>query len=133
MSNLTPADEARLNAMIARHQRIRSRLPRQYQQELDQLTALVKRRFLANLPAVNLWASTTHLVSEIISGLTALEVASLADYVLGGIAADATPIFKLHYVQLENQLQTENRQFTAISNIMKTKHETVRTSLSNVR
>ena len=41
--------------------------------------------------------------------------------------------FNLQYQQLQNQMQNENRQFTAISNIMKTKHDTVKNSISNIR
>ena len=41
--------------------------------------------------------------------------------------------FNLQYLQLRSQMQNENRSFTAISNIMKTKHETVKNSLSNFR
>jgi hypothetical protein len=32
--------------------------------------------------------------------------------------------FNLQYLQLQNQMQNENRQFTMVSNIMKTKHDT---------
>ena len=41
--------------------------------------------------------------------------------------------FNLQYLQLQNQVQNENRKFTMISNIMKTKHDTVKNSISNVR
>ena len=41
--------------------------------------------------------------------------------------------FNLQYLQLQNQMQNENRQYTAVSNIMKTKHDTVKNSISNIR
>jgi hypothetical protein len=41
--------------------------------------------------------------------------------------------FNLQYLQLQSQMQHENPSFTAISNIMKTKHDTVKNSISNVR
>jgi hypothetical protein len=41
--------------------------------------------------------------------------------------------FNLQYLNLQNQIQHENRQFTMLSNIMKTKHDTVKNSISNVR
>ena len=41
--------------------------------------------------------------------------------------------FNLQYLQLQSQMQTENRSYTAISNIMKTKHDTVKNSISNIR
>jgi hypothetical protein len=41
--------------------------------------------------------------------------------------------YNLQYLQLQNQMQNENRQFTMVSNIMKTKHDTVKNSISNIR
>lgn len=42
-------------------------------------------------------------------------------------------LFNLQYLQLQSQMQHENLSYTAISNIMKTKHDTVKNSISNVR
>jgi hypothetical protein len=41
--------------------------------------------------------------------------------------------FNLQYLQLQNQMQNESRSYTAVSNIMKTKHDTVKNSISNIR
>jgi len=41
--------------------------------------------------------------------------------------------FNLQYLQLQEQMQNENRQFTMVSNIMKTKHDTVKESIANIR
>ena len=41
--------------------------------------------------------------------------------------------FDLQYLQLQSQMQDENRSYTAISNIMKTKHDTVKNSSGNIR
>jgi len=41
--------------------------------------------------------------------------------------------FNLQYLQLQSQMQNENRQYTAVSNILKTKHDTVKNSISNIR
>jgi len=41
--------------------------------------------------------------------------------------------FNLQYLQLQSQMQSENRSYTAVSNIMKTKHDTVKNSISNIR
>lgn len=41
--------------------------------------------------------------------------------------------FNLQYLQLQSQMKHENRSYTAVSNIMKTKHDTVKNSISNVR
>jgi hypothetical protein len=41
--------------------------------------------------------------------------------------------FNLQYLQLQSQMQNENRSYTAVSNIMRTKHDVVKNSISNVR
>lgn len=41
--------------------------------------------------------------------------------------------FNLQYLLLQQKMQNENRAYTAVSNIMKTKHDTVKNSISNVR
>ncbi len=40
--------------------------------------------------------------------------------------------FNLQYLQLQNSMQNDNRQFTMVSNIMKTKHATLKNSISNI-
>ena len=47
--------------------------------------------------------------------------------------ADTQMSFNLQYLQLQSQMQHENRSYTAISNVMRTKHDTARNSISNVR
>jgi hypothetical protein len=41
--------------------------------------------------------------------------------------------FNLQYLQLQQAMQDENRQFTLVSNIMKTKHDTAKNAINNVR
>ena len=41
--------------------------------------------------------------------------------------------FNLQYLQLQQQMQNENRSLTTISNIMKSKHDTAKKSISNIR
>jgi hypothetical protein len=41
--------------------------------------------------------------------------------------------FNPQYLQLQSQMRNENRSYTAVSNIMKTKHDTIKNSISNVR
>ena len=41
--------------------------------------------------------------------------------------------FNLQYLQLQNSMQNENRQFAMVSNVMKTKHDTAKNSISNIR
>ena len=46
---------------------------------------------------------------------------------------EAQTSFNLQYLGLQNQIQSENSQFTLVSNVMKTKHDTVKNSISNIR
>lgn len=154
-ARLGAADEARLKATIAQHQRVRSQLPTEYRAELDQLTELLKKRLFAAPIRGDLLTSTGQTVGEMVPGLTKPEATSLAEYVLGGIAAggvndstagrsadsmnvtksmqDTQMSFNLQYLQLQSQMQSENRAYTAVSNIMKTRHDTVKNSINNVR
>ena len=43
------------------------------------------------------------------------------------------PSFNLQYLQLQQKMQADNRQFTLMSNIMKTKHDTAKNAINNVR
>jgi len=41
--------------------------------------------------------------------------------------------FNLQYLQLQSQMQREIRSYTSVSNVMKTKHDTVKNSIGNIR
>jgi len=41
--------------------------------------------------------------------------------------------FNLQYLQLQQKMQADNRQFTLMSNIMKTKHDTAKNAINNIR
>jgi hypothetical protein len=41
--------------------------------------------------------------------------------------------FNLQYLQLQSQMQNENRAYTTVSNVLKTKHDTVKNSINNMR
>ena len=41
--------------------------------------------------------------------------------------------FNMQFLALQNDMQKENRQFTMVSNIMKTKHDTAKNAINNVR
>jgi hypothetical protein len=146
---MVPADEARLGTIIAQHQRIQSQLPAEYQQILTRLTTQVRSQIFAKLSEGNLLASTMVIVNDIIPSLSPTEATSLSEYILGNIASTTTSdaalysvdkttqemqmSFNLQYLQLQSQMQSENRQFTLVSNIMKTKHDTVENSINNIR
>jgi hypothetical protein len=64
---------------------------------------------------------------------TAVDTDRLVLFVAGKQMHETQMSFNLQYLQLQSQMQHENRSFTAISNIMKTKHDTVKNSISNIR
>lgn len=39
----------------------------------------------------------------------------------------------LYYLQLQENINAQNRSFTALSNVMKAEHETVKTAIGNIR
>lgn len=41
--------------------------------------------------------------------------------------------FNLQYLQLQSQMQHESQTYTTLSNVMKTKHDTVKNTISNIR
>ena len=41
--------------------------------------------------------------------------------------------FNKAYLELQNKISHENRQFTMVSNIMKNKHDTAKTAINNIR
>ena len=41
--------------------------------------------------------------------------------------------FNMGYLNLQNNMQAESRQYTALSNVSKTKSDTAKNSLSNVK
>ena len=155
--SLPPADQARLEQMIASHRQVRERLPFEYRDTLDQLTALIRKDLFARMPKVKIHDATIDYLHKHIPALTDEEVQTLTAYSLAGIASgdpagavaggsnsqqllnatkqmeETQMSFNLQYLQLQNQMQNENRQYTAVSNIMKTKHDTVKNSISNIR
>jgi hypothetical protein len=64
---------------------------------------------------------------------TGADTDRLVLFVAGKQMHETQMSFNLQYLQLQSQMQHENRAFTAISNIMKTKHDTVKNSISNIR
>jgi hypothetical protein len=46
---------------------------------------------------------------------------------------DLNNMFNVQYLQIQQSMQKDSREFTMISNIMKTKHDTARNSLSNLK
>jgi hypothetical protein len=41
--------------------------------------------------------------------------------------------FNLYYLQLQEQVSAENRQYTTVSNVLKARHDTVKNAIGNIR
>ncbi len=148
---LSSSQQQQLQALVAQHQRIRAQLPTTDAVILDGLVVRLRQELFAAPLRGNLLVSASRIVGRAIPGLTEVETTALAEYGLGGIAVatasggqaallaatkqmqETQMSFNLQYLQLQSQMQHENRAYTAISNIMKTKHDTVKNSISNVR
>lgn len=87
---------------------------------VEQATALLSRREAAR--------QTTGI------GTRGSEIASRQRPNTAGEQTQETELsFNLQYLQLQSQMQNENRSYTAISNILKSKHESVKNSIANIR
>jgi septal ring factor EnvC (AmiA/AmiB activator) len=47
--------------------------------------------------------------------------------------AEMSQSFNIQYLDLQKQMQDENRRYTLVSNIMKTKHDTAKAAINNIR
>jgi hypothetical protein len=142
------AEQTQLNALVVQHQKLRSQLPADQRADLDRLTDRVRLSILGKTLRGDLLDTTKALLRAAAPGLTEAETGALAAYALDGIAAgdgqaqllaatkqmqDMQMSFNLQYLQLQAKMQHENRTFTMLSNIMKTKHDTVKNSIGNIR
>lgn len=48
-------------------------------------------------------------------------------------SSEMSQSYNLEYLALQQNMQNENKQFTTLSNVMKTKHDTAKNAISNVR
>ena len=82
-----------------------------------------------------LTTSVERLVEAAAGAASAISGASAQERLLDAVKAmqETQMSFNLQYLQLQSQMQHENRSYTAVSNIMKTKHDTVKNSISNIR
>ena len=155
---MQPAQRAQLDGLVSRHNQTRAALPADVRTDLDRLSEFVRLELFARPLPGNVYVAAKQIMSGKVPGLTDGEAGSLAGYCLDNIAAgdaigpaaaggsgqdqllkatksmqETQMSFNLQYLQLQSQMQHENRSYTAISNIMKTKHDTVKNSISNVR
>jgi hypothetical protein len=68
------------------------------------------------------------------TGAAALAGSSGEDDLLSATRAlqQQSQTFNLQYLQLQEDMQRENREFTALSNVMKVKHESARAAIQNI-
>jgi hypothetical protein len=81
-------------------------------------------------------------------GVTSAAVTGTAESPVGGTSGAAAPAgeagsveqtlaqsqeFNLYYLQLQEQLSAENRSYTAMSNVLKARHDTVKNAIGNIR
>jgi hypothetical protein len=66
-----------------------------------------------------------------VAGTTGTTGGSAMDQMKGMMEMQAS--FNAQYLMLQQQMQDESRRYSCISNIMKTKHDTAKNSISNVR
>lgn len=90
------------------------------------------------------FAALGALAAELDSGATALRLAASTP-AAGALGRDQALLeavqqmerlqmsFNLQYLALQQKMQDESRRFTLLSNIMKTKHDTAKNSISNIR
>jgi hypothetical protein len=135
--------------MIAEHQKVRAQLPADERETLDRLTGKLRAALLNEPRQGSMFRTAQELIKSSGMRLDDSEGGALAAYALDGIASgddsqsqlmaatqqmqETQMSFDLQYLQLQSQMQNENRSYTAVSNIMKTKHDTVKNSIGNVR
>jgi hypothetical protein len=67
-------------------------------------------------------------------GMLAAALSTALRGISGATGAVGTQMrFNMQYLRLQSQMQLENRSYTAISNIMKAKHDTVKNSIGNIK
>jgi hypothetical protein len=136
-----PEKSAVISAYAESPERVRGRLPADDRAVLDQMSAQVHRVLPRN---AHLPEDARRILAAAMPGLSAAEIEALANYATGNSSQrslmqatqqmqETQMSFNLQYLGLQNQMQNENRQFTMVSNIMKTKHDTVKNAISNIR
>jgi hypothetical protein len=136
-----PETSAAISAFAASHERVKDRLPAADRAVLDEMSARVRRALPRN---AHLPEDARRILAIAMPGLTGSEIEALANYATGEASQsslmqatqqmqETQMSFNLQYLQLQNQMQNENRQITMVSNIMKTKLDTMKNSIANIR
>ncbi len=137
--------------MSAAFKAFRLGLTQQHNDTLDKLAAKLFEVGGGDMPIRTKWAHRIRISNP---GLSDAESQALADHSILSIGnsisnsgsssssqqlmsatqamQEAQMSFNMQYLQLQNSMQNDNRQFTMVSNIMKTKHDTVKNTISNI-
>jgi hypothetical protein len=127
----TPAAAASPAASASRAQAMQSL--DESSNSLQQLLQIHQKMVQMNEEQAKIYSALSKKVDDL-SKLAAQKGTSQADLLQATKNLQETQMsFNLQYLQLQNSMQNENRQFTMVSNIMKTKHDTVKNSISNIR
>ena len=46
---------------------------------------------------------------------------------------ESNQLFSMQYLELQEKMQQENRQYSTLSNVLKTRHESAKTAINNIR
>jgi hypothetical protein len=145
---LTAQEQKRFDRLVAEHRKTRDRLDASHRKDLDRLNAILRDAVFTPRLAGNAFEATRSSVARMLPALSKPEQGTLTAYAVDAFAArdrgmvelaavkfprEVQMSFNLQYLQLQSQMQHENRSYTAVSNIMKTKHDTVKNSINNVR
>jgi hypothetical protein len=130
--------------LLADFRRFRATLTARDSNLLDMLASklVTANRGRSLSRAVETWSRQ---LKQAAPSLTGEESDALAAYALCVLPNDNTLLqatkptqevqmsFNMQFLQLQTSLQHENRVFTTVSNILKTKHDTVKNSINNIR
>jgi hypothetical protein len=78
-------------------------------------------------------AATTSLAASLATGGTAGSTGSGDAFEATRILQQEGQSFNLRYLELQERLQRETREFTAVSNVMKVRHDAARAAIQNVQ
>ena len=69
-----------------------------------------------------------------LDGLGAISGGSSADIVAATARLqESNQLFSMQYLELQEKMQEENRQYSTLSNVLKTRHESAKTAINNIR
>jgi hypothetical protein len=134
VARIQDADRRRLNDLAATHRRAKAQLSQTEISDLDFLRVRAARALDASR-GNDPMSVTLRSVNATLPGLSEREARAITDYVLADLASQpsADESFSLQYLALQQRQQNESRSYTTVSNILKTKHDTVKNSINNVR